>query len=43
MGIISLELGKEFVGCRESAIRLADTGDSVDYELAEAIIADEVE
>jgi hypothetical protein len=43
VGIVSLELHKEF-GCSwELAIGLADIWDTVDDELAESVIADEIE
>jgi hypothetical protein len=43
MGIVALELFEEFVRGWESTVWFADTGDAVDDELLEAIVADEVE
>jgi hypothetical protein len=42
VGVVALEFGEEFIGTREASIRLADARDSVNDELAEAIISDEV-
>jgi hypothetical protein len=43
VGIVTLELGEEFIGGRESAIWLADAWDSVDDEFVEPVVPDEVE
>jgi hypothetical protein len=43
VGVVALELLEEFVRRRESSVWLADAWDAVDYELLEAVVADEVE
>ena len=42
VGVVALELCEEFVGIRESAIWFAEARDSVDDELAETVITNEV-
>ena len=42
VGVVSLELSKEFVSSREVAIRFLDARDSVNDELVEAIIPNKV-
>jgi hypothetical protein len=43
VGVVALELVEEFVSCREPSVWFADTWDSVDYELLESVVSDEVE
>lgn len=43
VGVVVLEFGEEFIGTGEASIGLVDARDSVNDELAEAVISDKVE
>lgn len=43
MGVVALELIKEFGGIGEAAIQFVDAGDPINNEFAEAVVPDEVE